>query len=289
MKKLVISAGVVFAALILTASIVSLVSQTVPDYSNNNTAILSVQALNTIIVYGLASIAGIRLTVKETPVDFMRLDRKIRWNHLLPAVLFPAIAFPAVNMLADLNTSLHFPDFLSDIETAMRNQETLSHELTARLTEVGSIPLLSVNIIVMAVLPAICEEMMFRGWLQTSIVPLVGKHTAVWTSAFIFSAIHMQFFAFIPRFLSGVALGYIFLYSGSLWGAVIAHFINNLIVIVITFARYNNLISFEIENLGTGTTIYVGIISLAVSIMIVTLMAKGRKISLPDNSFSEQQ
>jgi hypothetical protein len=84
------------------------------------------------------------------------------------------------------------------------------------------------TLVAVAFLPAICEEWLFRGALQ----PLVSKwsgniHVGVWVSAILFSAIHFQFFGFIPRMLLGAGFGYMVVASGSLWPAVLGHFVNN--------------------------------------------------------------
>lgn len=278
MKRLLFSIATVFCSLVTVALIVSLITRVIPDYQNNSLAVLVVQALNTIILYGISPIVALRFTADERPLAFLSLNRGIDWLLALLIILFAVLVFPAVNMLAEFNMSIHLPDCMSDIETSMRSQEAISRELTSRLTETDSVAMLLGNILVMALLPALCEEMFFRGWLQTSLIPAVGKHIAVWISAFIFSAIHMQFFSFIPRLLLGAALGYIFLYSGSLWAPVIAHFFNNLIVLLIAFLRHNNLIHYELESLGADSTLYAGIISFVISLAIIILIIRRQSV-----------
>ena len=84
------------------------------------------------------------------------------------------------------------------------------------------------TLLTVALLPAVCEEFAFRGVIQ----PLVAKwtnniHAAVWMAAFLFSAIHLQFHGFLPRMVLGAGLGYLVIYSNSLWPAIAAHFFNN--------------------------------------------------------------
>ena len=84
-----------------------------------------------------------------------------------------------------------------------------------------------------AFLPALCEEWLFRGTLQPILVRATGNiHVGIWVSAALFSAIHMQFFGFVPRMLLGAGFGYLVVYSGSLWPAVVGHFVNNAGVVV---------------------------------------------------------
>ena len=84
-----------------------------------------------------------------------------------------------------------------------------------------------------AVLPALCEEWLFRGTLQPILVRATGNiHVGIWVSAALFSAIHMQFFGFVPRMLLGAGFGYLVVYSGSLWPAILGHFVNNAGVVI---------------------------------------------------------
>ena len=87
---------------------------------------------------------------------------------------------------------------------------------------------LLLNLLVMAVLPAIGEELLFRGVLQQKIERLSQRpHLAIWSTAFVFSAIHMQFEGFLPRMLLGAALGYLFYWTRNLWVPIVAHFVFN--------------------------------------------------------------
>jgi hypothetical protein len=121
----------------------------------------------------------------------------------------------------------------SGLERLFRPQE----ESAKRLTEIilgapGSWSFFT-TIITVALIPAICEELVFRGVVQ----PLVARstkriHLAVWFTAFLFSFIHFQFYGFIPRLILGAMLGYLVIWSGSIWTAVLGHFANNLVAII---------------------------------------------------------
>lgn len=85
----------------------------------------------------------------------------------------------------------------------------------------------------MALCPAITEEFFFRGALQR----LIGKwnpnpHFVIWSAAILFSAFHLQFYGFIPRMLLGAYLGYLLLWTRSIWIPVFAHFINNATAVI---------------------------------------------------------
>jgi membrane protease YdiL (CAAX protease family) len=99
-----------------------------------------------------------------------------------------------------------------------------------------SLWILAVNVILIALVPAISEELIFRGFLQTLLSQLVtNKHIAVWCTAIVFSAIHMQFEGFFPRVILGLVLGYLMLWSGNIAYPMIAHFANNAVQVILQF------------------------------------------------------
>jgi membrane protease YdiL (CAAX protease family) len=90
------------------------------------------------------------------------------------------------------------------------------------------------------VVAAVSEEILFRGLLQDMFSRWTGhKHLGVWIAAFLFSFIHMQFFGFFPRFFLGALLGYLVLYSGSLWAAIAGHFLNNTLAVILYYLVEN--------------------------------------------------
>lgn len=106
-------------------------------------------------------------------------------------------------------------------------------ELTKHLLTMKSPADLMINLVVVAVIPAIGEEFLFRGCFQTIITRITrNQHLGIWLAAAIFSAIHIQFLGFFPRMFLGALFGYIFVWSGSIWPAVLAHFVNNATAVV---------------------------------------------------------
>jgi len=94
------------------------------------------------------------------------------------------------------------------------------------------------NLFIIAILPAVGEEFFFRGVLQKILIRLFKSvHVAIWVTAFIFSAIHFQFFGFVPRFILGLIFGYLFFWSGTLWLPVISHFINNAVPVIMSYIQ----------------------------------------------------
>lgn len=153
---------------------------------------------------------------------------------------------PTVNLLAYWNEQMQLPEIFAGIEAKMRAMEESAAAVLELMVSDLSAKNLFINLIIMAVLPAICEEFLFRGAIQ----PLLQRatknhHWAIWITAFIFSAIHLQFYGFIPRFLLGAYLGYLLVWSGSLWLPILAHFLQNALSVTSHFIMTRSSIDME--------------------------------------------
>jgi uncharacterized protein len=147
------------------------------------------------------------------------------------AVLVALGMSPLLDLTYRLNEWALVPG--SDFHTWAGSLEDQAKVLTQSLLEFKNPSDVWPVLFSVAVLPAVCEEFLFRGTLQPVLVRATGNlHFGIWVSAALFSAIHMQFFGFVPRMLLGAAFGYLVAYSGSLWPAVLGHFVNNAGVVV---------------------------------------------------------
>jgi len=92
------------------------------------------------------------------------------------------------------------------------------------------------NLFVVAFMAGLSEEIFFRGFIQRLFIEnKLNHHLAIWFTAILFSAIHLQFFGFVPRVLLGAVLGYLYFYSGNLWLSIIAHTVNNGFAVVMAY------------------------------------------------------
>jgi membrane protease YdiL (CAAX protease family) len=147
---------------------------------------------------------------------------------LVGAALLILISLPAQSALLAWNADVHFPAFLHDFEQWARAKEDQAAALTKFLTEFTSPARLLVGLLVIAVTPAIAEELVFRGVIQRNLVRWFNsRHVGVWLTAALFSAAHLQFFGFVPRFLLGLILGYLYEWSGNILVPMAAHFTQN--------------------------------------------------------------
>jgi membrane protease YdiL (CAAX protease family) len=108
---------------------------------------------------------------------------------------------------------------------------------------------LLIALVIIAVLPAIGEELVFRGLIQNELFRGTKNiHVSIWIAAFLFSAIHIQFFGFVPRLLLGALFGYLYYWSGNLSLAILAHFVNNAVSVVALYLYQHGKFTFDIES-----------------------------------------
>ena len=212
------------------------------------------------------------------PFRWLRLNKEANWRVFVVAVLIMICGIPAINLLADLNSRVELPESLDFIEQIFKQQEETAAALTERFLLADNIWQLLVNICLLALLPALAEELTFRGTLQQLLSEsrnsLAVRHTAIWISAFIFSAIHIQFYGFIPRMLMGALFGYMFVWTGSLWVPILMHFTNNVVAVVAyyLFDEIGENGTNYADTFGAGTTWWIGVLSLILVSVLLWLL-----------------
>ena len=209
--------------------------------------------------------------------EFLRLKSTLRWSTVLYVVAFMLVAIPFINMLSWLNQQIILPEALSEIEKMMQSSEVQIAEITEKMLNVSTLGALLFNVFLVAVVPALGEELFFRGTIQRLLSDWKGALFAIWITAFVFSAIHMQFYGFLPRMLLGAFLGYLLLWSGSLWLPIIAHFVNNSVAVVFYYLKFNGVKVIDVETIGTDDTLWLGIVSGIVCVFLGFLIRKNTR------------
>ncbi len=191
-------------------------------------------------------------TFSNSATGYLKLDKKPNWISVAAVFAMLIAAVPVINFLGELNSRMVFPSWLAGLERMMKESEDQASKLTEKFLAINSPFQFVYAIIMIAVLPALGEELLFRGVLQRIFSEWSRNiHTGVWATAILFSAMHMQFYGFVPRMLLGVMLGYLFLWSGSLWLPILAHFFNNGAAVVASYLYKENSISVDPDKIGT--------------------------------------
>ena len=215
-------------------------------------ALKIVQIITTTGVFIVTPFVFVRILKKDFH-SYYKLDQPLN-ERTITIVLFTVLgALPLIGFMAGLNNAITFPESLSWLEESLRSAEDQAMKVTMAFLQMETIPELTYNLVLVAVLPAFGEELLFRGALQKLLIDRFRNvHIGIWTAAIIFSAFHNQFYGFIPRMLLGAAFGYIVVWGGSLWYAIIAHFVNNSVGVVLHYYVLKNQISPTFEDFGSS-------------------------------------
>lgn len=172
------------------------------------------------------------------------------------------------SLIIEWNMNIEFPDFMKGFGDWARNMEDRLMQLTELLSSYGSFGEMLIALVIIGVLPAVGEELVFRGLLQNKIQTATkNAHLAIWVSAIIFGAFHMQFFGVVPRILLGALFGYIYLYSGNIWYPILAHFVNNGLAVIVMYFGPKYVNDFDPMEVDTAVPLYVSIIGLFACLM----------------------
>ena len=216
--------------------------------------------------------------------SYNRMNRAPGYTMSNIVIVMSLVLLPIVWILADWNEGWKLPEALAGLDEWMRRMDEQNSELVKLMSRDSRIGILLINIFVMAMLPAVGEELMFRGTIQPFLQKWTkGPHWAIWITAFIFSAIHFQISGFIPRMLIGAYLGYLCYWSGSLWLPILAHFMHNSMSILSDFIMSRR--GFDMDNLNyTDIHGWKYILGVAIILAIggIYLLWKNRRI--PENT-----
>jgi uncharacterized protein len=164
---------------------------------------------------------------------YLGLKKPSNYGYLLAAVAVMLLAIPLVNFIGELNRNIQFPEGMAKW---MKTQEDEAAKTIKILLSKDSVSDLILNIIFIAALAAVGEELLFRGIAQRLLIRWFKSPWAgIIISSFLFSAMHIQFYGFFPRFILGILLGAVYWYSGSLWTAILAHFIYDAFLIILVY------------------------------------------------------
>ena len=177
--------------------------------------------------------------------------------------ILATLSFMCVNSwLVEWNAGIHLPESLSGLEEILRQMEDELAETIKKLTHFDNFGTFLLAFVVIAILPGIGEEFLFRGVLQNTLHRYTrNAHIAIWGTAFIFAAIHLQFYDIAPRTALGALFGYLYVWSGNLKLAMVAHITNNGMALIVAYYVQVRGLDFDLDD-PSGIPIHIGLIAL---------------------------
>jgi membrane protease YdiL (CAAX protease family) len=190
---------------------------------------------------------------------------------MLLVILMMISVIPFINYMAEINLKMEIP--IRALDQLLRTLESAAEEMMVAFTATDSIGGLLVNLLMIGVIAAVGEELIFRGLIQRLMTQMLrNTHLAILITALLFSAFHFQFFSFLPRFALGLILGYLMFYGQSIWYPILAHFVNNAMGVIYYYFNSRGSADDMLEEIGTSTLIPVAaVLSLALFLLFAVL------------------
>lgn len=276
MKKSFSRQIIVLLAIVLLFALLSLI----PMYLFNRPGVdpwrmsIAMMVIQDVGIFIIPAFITARIFNNGRTVQTLMLDKFPGWSHLGMMLLIYIASIPMMNSIIEWNEGIRLPESMAGIEQWLRAQENMALQATELMMDIDSVGQLIVVILTIGLLTGIGEELIFRGSIQRLMIEnRVNVHAAIWISAFIFSALHMQFYGFVPRMLLGAFFGYLVVCSGSLWLPILAHALNNTMATVTYYQP-----SLETTPWLGATTPGITIISTIVTLLLVLYYVKYMRI-----------
>ncbi|QXV66248.1 CPBP family intramembrane metalloprotease [Mucilaginibacter sp. 21P] len=218
--------------------------------------------------------------VMRQPREYLKTSWRIPPVLFVVAFFIMLISSPLIEFLSNINQQLTLPRSLKGVENWMKQSEESAKQVTAAILNMHTVWDCVKNVFLVGFLTAVAEEFLFRGGMQTILVKWTkNKHTAIWVTAAIFSAFHMEFYGFLPRMLLGALFGYFVAYSGSIWPAIWGHFLNNSTAVVATYLYQNKRIKLnpDDQHVFTWWQYVFSLIIIIILLLVYKKVAGGRE------------
>lgn len=228
------------------------------------------QFLSAVLVF-LASSLILGVLFSRNPRKLLGMEEGNGMAILL-SVFIALVSIPLTNYLTVINERI-----VPDTWGLINNLETRNDDLIRSMLSNMGFGTLLLNLFIMALLPAVGEEVFFRGMLLgTMNRSIKNHHISVWLTALAFSLVHLQMGKVIPILLMGALFGYMRIWSKSLTLPIAAHFTNNSVIVIYYYFFKGEIYGVNPENIGTSGTPW---ILLVFTILFVALLFDIRKLA----------
>lgn len=169
----------------------------------------------------------------KSPASWLGFNKPVA-KAVFFAMVTMIVIQPFVSLTSELNMQFSLPESMDRLMQWMQTTEEAANSLMFSFLDTTDPVVILYNIFLIAIVPAVGEELLFRGGIQNLLIRwLKNPHVAIIATAILFSAMHMQFLTFLPRFVLGLVLGYLMVYGRSIWYSIIGHFTNNFLSLVV--------------------------------------------------------
>jgi len=212
-------------------------------------------------------------------LQYVGLRKTISAILLLLCVVLLIFIQPFVGWIGNLNSKVNF----GSMQKTLQEAEAVYTRALEVFLQMKTPADLLVNLLIMALLPAIGEELFFRGALQKVLLRLCNiPWLAIFVSSGIFALMHGTFFKIIPIFALGLMLGTVYHFTRNLWYTITIHFLNNALAVLAVYFSNRSVAIHKFANDNYTVPFYIAIFSLLAVMGIMYLIKKKSDEVLPE-------
>lgn len=263
---------------ISTREVISIIEDN--RYENHIAMVKMLQVLYSTGLFLVPALLAAFLINKKT-WDFLSVKRYPDLKVVMLITLLMLAIIPLINYIAFLNESLSLPDRWSALMDRIHQSDETARGMMKAFLTTDSIGGLLFNLFMIALIPAVGEELLFRGILQRIFSDWFrNRHLGIWVVALLFSIMHYQFMGFLPRIILGASFGYLYIWTRSIWAPILAHFLNNGIAVVYYHFYFRGNLSVDPDSIGMeNNTLLFVLLSAIISAMILEVIRRDGKKS----------
>ena len=211
--------------------------------------------------------------------NYLQTNRLPLGYFFIVVLLVMIFSIPVINLIASLNSMIRLPNFMAGVQHSMDEASKTYQTITESYMKVQTLKGLGINLLVVAIIPAVGEELLFRGVIQRIFSNWTrSAHWGIIISAFIFSAFHVEFYGFFPRWILGIMFGYFLFWSGSMWLPIFGHFVNNATAVITFYLISKGTINEKMADVGSKSDVLpLTILSLLLTVTGIYIIYKKRK------------
>jgi membrane protease YdiL (CAAX protease family) len=190
--------------------------------------------LNHLVMFALSAVIFAYWMRKKKWLSYFDF-RSIDLDLLLKFVVLLFLTYPLIGLSSVVLERVDLPEW-------MKSLDEQSIESLMNMLKMDGVVDLIVNLVIIALIPAISEELLFRGIIQKELIKnMKSPQVAIFVASAIFSGFHLQVQGFLPKLIIGLVLGYAYYLTKSIWYPMVLHFVNNGLQVVMLFVAGDHL------------------------------------------------
>ena len=212
-------------------------------------------------------------------LPYIGIQRSIVPELFLASVVLLFCIQPFIGWLGELNAHIRF----GSLQKPFEEMDALHNRALQVFLQMKTPGDLLVNLFIMAILPAVSEELFFRGALQKTLSGLSNKPwLAIVISSVVFSLLHGTFFKLLPIFTLSLVLGTVYQVTRNLWYPITIHFLNNALAVLSVYYADSSPILKRFASDNISVPLYIALVSLLIGLGIIYFIKRKSDKELPE-------